>query len=271
VPTRGTLPDPAPDGIYVGTCGWQYRSWRTEVYDGVPQRQWLSHYAERYPMVEIDSSFYRLPTRETTAAWATQVPDQFRFTAKMSRYLTHLRRLREPAEPIERFRDRLEPLGGALAATLLQLPPDLRRDDGLLDGFLERWPRSWPLAVEFRHPSWFDDDVFVRLTAAGAAFVLTDRDGRPLEPLVRTTDWCYVRLHHGTADPPPRYGDRALRSWVDRIARLWGDDARGFVCLNNDPLACAPANADRIAELARRAGLRVPDAAGSALAVGGTA
>lgn len=254
-------------GLHVGTCGWQYRSWRGTWYpDGLPQRSWLAWYSARFPCVEVDSSFYRLPTREATARWASEVPDGFRFVPKMSRYLTHLRRLREPAEPIERFGDRMEPLGERWAATLLQLPPDLRRDDGLLDGFLGRWPRDRPLAVEFRHPSWFDDAVFDRLSRAGATLALTDRRNRPLEPLVRTADWCYVRLHEGTASPRPCYGDRPLRAWAERIAGLWGDDAAGYVVFNNDPCACAPPNALRFTTLAARAGLHpVPPTTGTAV------
>jgi uncharacterized protein YecE (DUF72 family) len=246
------------DGLHVGTCGWQYRSWRGTWYpEGLPQRSWLAWYATRFPCVEVDSSFYRLPTRTATAGWATQVPAGFGFVPKMSRYLTHLRRLRDPEEPIARFVDRMEPLGEFWSATLLQLPPDLRRDDGLLGAVLDRWPRERRLAVEFRHRSWFDDDVFEALSAAGATLTLTDRRNRPLEPLVRTADWCYVRLHEGTSTPRPCYGDRPMRSWAERIAALWGGDATGFVVFNNDPCACAPPNAERFAVLAARAGLAV--------------
>lgn len=250
--------EPEVDGIAVGTCGWQYRSWRGTWYpQGLPQRLWLAHHAEHFPTVEVDSSFYRLPTREATAQWATQVPPRFRFVPKMSRFLTHVRRLRDPTEPVTRFIDRMEPLGDRWGATLLQLPPDLRRDDALLRGFLDTWPPGHPLVVEFRHSSWFDDEVFALLERAGAALALTDRRGRPLEPLVRTADWCYVRLHEGTANPPPCYGDRALRTWTRRIAELWGTTAKGFVVFNNDPNACAPADATRFQRIATRTGLRV--------------
>lgn len=259
----GSMSPAAPDvdGIAVGTCGWQYRSWRGTWYpEGLPQRLWLAHHATRFPVVEVDSSFYRLPTRQTTARWAEQVPPGFRFIPKMSRYLTHVRRLRDPDEPVTRFTDRMEPLGDRWGATLLQLPPDLRRDDELLRGFLRAWPPQRPIIVEFRHPSWFDDAVFALLEEAGASLALTDRRSRPLETLVRTARWCYVRLHEGTANPWPCYGDRALRTWAERIAALWGDDAKGFVVFNNDPNACAPADATRFERIASLAGLRTVSA-----------
>ena len=241
----------------MGTSGWQYRSWRDDVYGGAPTRLWLERYAAMFPTVEVDSSFYRLPERHTVRSWAAATPDGFRFSLKVSRYLTHVRRLRDPAEPVERFLDRACRLGGKLGAALLQLPPDLPVAVDRLQELLDRWPAEVRLAVEPRHPSWFCDDVHDLLREASATLARTDRLGRPREPAWRTADWCYVRLHEGTAHPRPCYGDRALRSWGERVRRSWGADADGFVYFNNDAEACAPRNARRFATLARHAGLAV--------------
>ncbi|UDY37458.1 DUF72 domain-containing protein [Dermatobacter hominis] len=243
--------------LRVGTSGWQYRSWREAFYGGRPTSGWLAAYAATFGTVEVNSSFYRLPERHTVAHWAEATPDDFCFVLKVSRYLTHVRRLRDPEEPIERFLDRAEPLGPKLGAALLQLPPDFRIDVDRLAAVLERWPADVPLAVELRHDSWFVDEVRSLLGERSVPLVRTDRDGRPQEPAWVTADWCYVRLHEGTARPRPCYGDRALRSWRDRIVDGWGTGARGFAFFNNDPQACAPRNAVRFRELASAAGVDV--------------
>ena len=241
--------------LRVGTSGWQYRDWRDAFYEGAPTSAWLGAYAAVFDTVEVNSSFYRLPERDTVAQWAEGTPDSFCFVLKVSRYLTHVRRLREPAEPIDRFMDRAEPLGPKLGAALLQLPPNFRIDVDRLAGVLDRWPDHVPLAVELRHPSWFVDEVHALLSEHGAPLVRTDREGRPQEPSWVTAEWCYVRLHEGTARPRPCYGSRALRSWSDRIVDGWGPDADGFVFFNNDPNACAPRDAQRFRRLALSGGL----------------
>jgi uncharacterized protein YecE (DUF72 family) len=244
--------------VRVGTCGWQYKDWRPAFYpETCSARDWLGEYARTFPTVEIDSSFYRLPSREVTARWASAVLSGFTFAAKMSRYLTHVLRLRDPDEPVRRFLDRMQPLGAKLGPILLQLGPGMRRDDSRLGAVLDMWPRQLRLAVEFRHESWFDDVVFDSLARAGAALVLSDRHGKPVGPVVSTTGWGYVRLHEGTATPRPCYGDKALASWAGRIAGLWGASADAYVYFNNDPNACAPRDAQRFMRLGARLGLEI--------------
>lgn len=241
---------------WIGTSGWQYRSWKGRFYpDDLPQRRWLEHYASRFRTVEVNNTFYRLPPADTFAAWRDGTPDDFVYAIKASRFLTHVRRLRDPAEPVQRLLEHAAPLRGKLGPVLVQLPPTMRRDDARLRDLLDAWPARVRLALEVRHESWFDDAVYDALHRAGAALCLTDRDGRPQEPLVRTASWGYVRLHHGTAHPVPCYGDRALRSWVERVGDRWGDDGDVFVFFNNDPEGCAVRDAARFAELAGRAGL----------------
>jgi uncharacterized protein YecE (DUF72 family) len=247
--------------IRVGTSGWQYRDWTGPLYpEGLAQHRWLAHFAERFATVEVNSTFYRLPEASTFAAWGRAVPDGFCFAVKASRFLTHVRRLRDPAEPVERLVTRARALGEHLGPVLLQLPPDMPVATDRLGETLDVWPSDVRLAVELRHPSWFTDDVLDLLHRHGAALVLTDRHSRLLEPRPEATaSWGYVRLHEGRARPWPRYGDAALRSWVDRIGERWGDGRRAdvWVYFNNDPGAAAIADARRFSQLARRAGLEV--------------
>jgi uncharacterized protein YecE (DUF72 family) len=244
-------------GLVVGTSGWQYASWRGRFYPReVPQRRWLDHYASRFACVEVNNTFYNLPASETFARWAEQTPDDFRFALKLSRYLTHIRRLREPEESIKLFLERAAPLHAKLGPLLLQLPPTMRADVPRLQAALDAIPSRHRVAVEFRHASWYTEEVAAVLSRHDAALCLTDRLGRPLQPLWRTASWGFVRLHEGRASPRPCYGDAALRSWVHRVESLWSPDEDVYVFFNNDPRGCAVRDAVRFARTAARRGLR---------------
>ena len=247
--------------VWIGTSGWQYRDWRGTFYPaGDAQARWLETYADRFATVESNNAFYRLPERHVFEAWAQRTPPDFMMAVKVSRYLTHIRRLREPEEPVERFLDRVAGLGPKLGPVLLQLPPQFRCDLGRLEATLERFPAGVRVAVEFRHETWFVDPVRRLLERHGAALCLADRR-RVLTPLWRTADWTYLRFHEGRAMPNPCYGRTALRTWVDRLVDGWGRDAEAWVYFNNDPRGCAPRDAARFATAAKRAGLqptRVP-------------
>jgi uncharacterized protein YecE (DUF72 family) len=259
--------------VLVGTSGWQYRDWRGVLYPpGVPQRAWLEYYAARYGTVENNAAFYRLPTEETFAGWRAKTPDGFVMAVKASRYLTHVRRLRDPAEPVERLLRAAAGLGDRLGPVLLQLPPNLPADAGALDQVLREFARqptpaghAVRVAVEFRHQSWWTGQIRQLLDRHGAALCWADRLGRPLTPLWRTADWGYLRFHEGAAQPWPRYGSQALRSWVQRIAGTWPDRADVFVYFNNDQGGAAPHDAAVFASISRRAGRQV-----TATAVPGT-
>ncbi len=248
--------------LYVGTSGWQYRDWRGVLYpEGLAMRGWLDHYVGAFATVEVNNTFYRLPPTETFTSWAGALPADFVMALKVSRYLTHIKRLSDPAEPVARFLERSAPLGRQLGPVLLQLPPNLAADLPRLVDTLDRFPPSCRVAVEFRHPSWFDDEVAALLAERNAALCLTDRGSRVTGPLWRTADWGYVRLHEGRAHPHPCYGDAALAHWVKRLGELWPADEDVFVYFNNDPRGCAVRNAVRFAHLAERQGLhptRVP-------------
>jgi uncharacterized protein YecE (DUF72 family) len=240
--------------IFVGTSGWQYRDWRGRFYpEGLPQRAWLEHYAAHFATVEVNNAFYRLPERDTFARWRASTPDDFCIGVKASRYLTHIKRLRDPEEPVARFLDRATALGDRLGPVLLQLPPTLRADVAALDATLALFPPDVRVAVEPRHASWWTDETRAVLAAHGAALCWADRKGRPITPLWRTAAFGYLRMHEGRARPRPRYGGTALSSWLDRIDA--GVDT--YVYFNNDPGGAAVTDASALAATARRRGLPV--------------
>jgi uncharacterized protein YecE (DUF72 family) len=238
---------PAARGrIRVGTSGWQYADWRDRLYPkGLAQRNWLAAYTEVYDTVEVNGTFYRLPTSDTVQRWADTVPADFVMAVKISRYLTHVKRLRDPAEPVERLLSCVAPLvdAGKLGPLLLQLPPDMRVDAGLLADTLARFPAWAAVAVEPRHRSWFVPAVRSVLEASGAALVWADRHGRATGPLWQTSDWAYLRLHMGRSGW--QYDRRDLTRWATRMRRV----GAGYVFANNDPGGAALVDATLIREM----------------------
>jgi uncharacterized protein YecE (DUF72 family) len=249
--------------MYVGTSGWQYRDWRGVLYPpGLAQGRWLEYYAGHYGTVENNGSFYRLPGRETFAGWQARTPAGFVMAVKASRYLTHIRRLRDPAEPVARLMRAAAGLGDRLGPVLLQLPPNLPADAAALDeclGEFARFPGA-RVAVEFRHRSWQSGDIQRLLARHNAALCWADRLGRPVTALWRTADWGYLRFHQGLALPWPRYGRQALRAWLRRIGAAWPATADVFVYFNNDQGGAAVRDAAAFAALARRDGRPVAQA-----------
>lgn len=249
--------------VLVGTSGWQYKDWRGVLYPSdVPQRLWLEEYARNFATVESNNAFYRLPTEENFATWRDRTPHGFVMAIKASRYLTHIKRLHDPEEPVDRLMSHAKGLGPRLGPVLLQLPPTLRADVDSLDACLRSFPRRTRVAVEPRHDSWWTDEVRKVLEKRGAALCWADAGSRPVTPLWRTTDWGYLRLHQGRAEPWPRYGRQALSTWVRRIADTWPDKADVYVYFNNDPGGAAVHDAvvfARAAEAAGRTVSRTPD------------
>lgn len=244
--------------LYVGTSGWQYKDWKGVLYPAdVPVRRWLEEYTAHFATVEINNAFYRLPSRETFVSWAARVPSDFTVAVKASRYLTHIKRLRDPEEPVHRLMAHAAGLGPRLGPVLLQLPPTLRADPGLLDACLACFPADTRVAVEPRHDSWWTSEVREVLRSRGAALCWADVASRPVTPLWRTAGWGYVRFHQGRARPWPRYGHRALETWVDRVATTWARDADVYAYFNNDPGGAAVGDAALFGRTAERAGLRV--------------
>jgi uncharacterized protein YecE (DUF72 family) len=238
--------------IHLGTSGWQYRDWRGVLYpQGCPQRCWLPEYTQHFDTVENNNTFYRLPEQATFSKWRQATPPGFLMAVKASRYLTHIKRLKDPAEPVERLLQRASGLGDRLGPVLLQLPPNLRADVDLLTGTLREFPDRIRVAVEFRHPSWWTDETRKILEKYGAATVWADRQSRRLTPLWRTAGWGYLRLHEGRARPRPRYGRRALQSWLHRIQQTFADGEDVYVYFNNDPGGAAVRDAEVFRALQR--------------------
>jgi uncharacterized protein YecE (DUF72 family) len=226
----------------IGTSGFDYRDWRGPFYPRfLRSTDRLAYYAEHFATVELNVTFYRMPAADTFRGWRDAVPDDFRFAVKASRYISHILRLREPQASVDYLMERAGLLGDRLGPILLQLPPSLSIDLERLDETLRAFGGRASVAVEARHRSWFVPAFCELLREHGAAFVLADRRG-PITPLWEAAPWTYLRLHHGTATPRSCYGDRALRSWTERLAAL-PNGADGYVFFNNDHGACAVSNA----------------------------
>jgi uncharacterized protein YecE (DUF72 family) len=238
--------------VLVGTSGWQYADWRGEFYPpGVPQRRWLETYAGEFGTVESNAAFYRLPALGTFEKWRDATPPSFVMAVKASRYLTHVRRLAEPDEPVARLLAAAGGLGPKLGPVLLQLPPTLAADTALLGRCLSAFPPGIRVAVEFRHPSWWTGETRDLLGSHGAALCWADRRSRPLAPLWRTAGFVYLRLHEGTARPWPSYGRTALRTWAARVGGAVEAGADAYVYFNNDQGGAAVRNARAFRALCR--------------------
>jgi uncharacterized protein YecE (DUF72 family) len=230
--------------VRIGCSGWSYDDWRGGLYpEGLPHRRWLERYAESFDTVEINATFYRLPKPETVAGWVDQVPADFLFAVKASRYLTHMKRLREIADGVARFWEPLEPLrrGHRLGPVLWQLPENFERDDDVLAAALRVLPPAQH-CFEFRHPSWFAAGVRELLAEHGASLAIGDDKRRPLPAVKPAGEIAYLRLHYGSRGRDGNYSDTELGGWRRRIAG-WRSRRQVFVYLNNDWRGFAPANA----------------------------
>jgi len=236
----------APEGcIHVGTSGWAYAHWDPSFYpEHTPADRRLTAYAERLPTVEIDATFYRLPSERAVTAWRDEVPAGFVFAVKGSRFITHFRRLTDTDEAVAAFADRLSLLGDKLEVMLWQLPPDLKAAPALLDRFLASLPAGVRHAVEFRHASWLTPETFDVLRAHGAAHVHISSDEMPVD-LTPTADFVYVRFH-GTAEYHGAYTHPALEPWAAFLHDQAASGRDGYVYFNNDFEGHAPRDAARL-------------------------
>jgi uncharacterized protein YecE (DUF72 family) len=222
--------------VRVGCSGWNYRDWRGAVYPAAaPTREWFRYYAEMFDTVEINNTFYRLPPPSTMEHWAEQAPSGFVYSVKLGQFGSHRMKLRDAVSWLPNHLDRVARLGRALGPTLVQLPPKWRRNVERLDEFLRVAPRELRWAVEFREPSWLDDEVYAVLAHHGAALCIHDL--LPDHPWLRTTSWTYLRFHgpHAlTHKYTGAYTGRRLWRTAERV-RCWideGCDVYGY--FNND-------------------------------------
>jgi uncharacterized protein YecE (DUF72 family) len=240
---------------FVGTSGWQYDSWRGPFYpEDLPKRAWLDFYTGRFATVEVNNTFYRLPGDGAFDKWWAESPDGFVFVIKASRYITHIRRMRDAKDSVDLFWSRARRLGDRLGPVLFQFPPKFTADAERLEAFLAVLPEGMRPAFEFRDDSWARDNrVLEALGRAGAAWVLVDRAGQ-VGPEPVCGDWSYVRFHQG-GPVRPGYSPQALERWADRIAGLGVSEVWAF--FNNDLQAAAPRDAETLSTLLRERGLEV--------------
>jgi uncharacterized protein YecE (DUF72 family) len=221
--------------IRIGCSGWNYASWKDELYEGKPPRSWLQHYAQCFDTVEVNNTFYRLPLKSSVARWVEETPPDFVFSVKASRYLTHLKRLTDLDSGIARYYERIEPLvrSSKLGPVLWQLPGNFRRNDDRLGSALAALPPGRH-CFEFRHPSWFVEPVYELLRAHGVALVIGDRpEVKEFQAFEFTTDWTFVRFHYGSRGRRGNYSQRELEEWARRFEE-WSDDVEILAYFNND-------------------------------------
>lgn len=242
--------------VFVGTSGWQYDDWRPAYYpEDLAKARWLEQYASGFATVEVNNAFYRLPSAKVFEDWRARTPEDFVVAVKASRYLTHVKRLKDPEEPVARLLERCRHLGDKLGPVLLQLPPTLRFDPEALSATLDAFAKDVRVAVEPRHDSWFTDETACLLARHNAAYCLSDSTERKA-PRWRTADFGYLRFHAGTGSPRPCYRPGALTTWARWLAEQFPARADVFVYFNNDTHACALRDAIRFAAAAGQAGLR---------------
>ncbi|MGQ9653644.1 MAG: DUF72 domain-containing protein [Thermodesulfobacteriota bacterium] len=235
--------------IHIGTSGWDYEHWRGPFYPlDLPKRQLLPYYARRFETVEINSSFYRLPSKETMVRWGESTQEGFLFAVKANRFITHMKKLKEPHRTLRPFLDTVAALGRKLGPILFQLPPRLGFDAERFDLFLFALPEGLKYALEFRDPSWFNHQAYEAMAEKGVAFCIFDLAGFQ-SPMEVTGELVYVRLHGPEGAYRGRYSDRVLGVWADAI-HTWVDRGKEVYCyFDNDEAGYAAQDARRLKQL----------------------
>lgn len=219
--------------LYAGTSGYSYKEWKGYFYpEKTPPDQMLAFYATKLPSVEINNTFYRLPKREVIELWSSQVPAEFRFVIKASQKITHMKRLKGADDEANYLMDIVGALDKKLGVVFFQLPPNFKKDIDRLGAFLESLPRTAPVAFEFRHTTWFDDEVYALLRSHNVALCLADTDDEFEVPLVSTADWGYMRLRR-PGYPPDELS--RWRGWVE--SQKW---KQAFVFFKHEDEAAGP-------------------------------
>lgn len=237
--------------IRTGTSGFSYPHWRGVLYpEGLPQSRWLERYCEVFGTVEINATFYRLPRESTVQGWHDRTPEDFVFAVKASRLVTHVLKLAGDRDPLERFLSAVSPLGGKFGPVLFQVPPGMKADAARLRDFLARLPEGLRLAFEFRHGSWFGQEVYEVLRGRDAALVLHDYN-RFVCPVALTAGWTYLRLHGPSGRYAGEYGGKGLRRWADALCRWAGEGVDAYVYFNNDSEGNAVRDAVTLAGMLR--------------------
>ncbi|HET6567886.1 MAG TPA: DUF72 domain-containing protein [Rhodothermales bacterium] len=229
--------------IFIGTSGWHYQHWKGPFYpEGMQPRDFLSFYAEHFRTVEINNSFYKLPSLETMEAWRDTVPEDFVFAVKANRFITHMKKLRDPEQPLRNLYDRIKGLGEKRGPILFQLPPRWHFNPERLAHFLSCLAPDYRYAFEFRDPSWYDPRALELLERHGAAFCIYDLAGHE-SPIQVTAPFVYLRLHGPGETYQGLYTEEALQKWAHSI-RGWTEQGLDVYCyFDNDQAGYAALNA----------------------------
>ena len=232
--------------VRVGCSGWAYKDWKGRFYPAdLKDRDRLAFYAARFDTCEINASFYRLPSEAAVAGWAEAAPEDFLYAWKVSRYITHNKKLKDCRDSIDLVFGRMAPLGEHQGPALVQLPPMLRRNDERLADFLGWLPKGLRVTVEFRHDSWYAPEIYDLLARHDASLCISDHHDAP-SPWEVTASWVYVRGHGPGGHYHGRYGEAVLRDWAAHIRR-WRDQGREvFAYFDNDIKSAAPADAEQL-------------------------
>ena len=228
---------------YIGTSGWHYEQWRYRFYPReLAKAKWLEFYSTHFTTVELNNSFYRLPSEAAFTTWRSSSPASFIFAVKVSRFITHIKRLKHSEEAVATFLSRARLLGDKLGPFLYQLPPNMHRDDDRLESFLSGLPKGMQHVFEFRHQSWLEERVFEILRSYDIGFCVFDMPGLSC-PLVATTDFAYIRFHGSTGLYSGSYSDEELADWAQKLSRMAAKLKAVFIYFNNDAEAFAVNNA----------------------------
>jgi len=237
---------------YIGTSGWHYDHWRGLYYpEGLPKSKWLQFYAQQFSTVELNNSFYHLPSEKAFVTWRESAPENFIFAVKVSRFITHIKRLRNLGSAVENFLSRACLLQDKLGPLLYQLPPNMKRNDELLESFLSSLPQKYHHVFEFRHESWLDDTVFRILQRHNVGLCVFDMPDFTC-PLIATSDFAYVRFHGSASLYSSCYSDEELLRWAQKIARRGKNVEPVYIYFNNDAEAFAVKNALTLAHYLQR-------------------
>jgi uncharacterized protein YecE (DUF72 family) len=235
--------------IRVGTSGWHYDDWAGRFYPAdMKKSDWLSFYMQHFDTVEINNTFYHLPKETSIERWQKQAPKDFVYTVKANRYITHIKKLKDTAEELTRFYERIKPLGSNLGPVLFQLPPSLHKNIKLLAGFLDMLPKRRLAVFEFRQESWYCDEVYELLDKNGAGFCTHDMPGK-VSPRIVTGKLLYLRLHGATGRYSGNYPTKTLQDWAQWIRQSAKPSQNIYAYFNNDYNAYAVNNAKQLRQM----------------------
>lgn len=228
--------------FHIGTSGWVYKDWQARFYpQDLAETQWLGYYSQHFSTVEINNTFYQLPSEKTVIQWHKKTPQDFCFAVKASRYITHMKKLKQ-GSGLSRFRDRLKGLKNKLGPILFQLPPFWSKDEDRLKQFLEKLPHSLKMVFEFRHPSWYHPKIYQLLEKQGVGLCIHDIDGQR-SPTKATADFSYLRFHGPKAKYEGKYSDQQLKQWLSALRPVIEKVEDVYCYFNNDTRGYAIENA----------------------------